>query len=179
MSVVAIAKKAGSLADAGCEARQLILPALDLRPQVVLRVTLSNVLYKRAVVRHEVGGDVNSLCVPDLAILQVVLLWVERRQEAQLCTDAEVRDDDVQGLVEELVLADLLHEVVANSLLCCDGALNASFEQRLVLLHIGALHHRLGRDGARELIEAQRLEVHDVADVEAEDPVVCSEILHS
>ena len=34
--------------------------------------------------------------MPDLTILQIVFLGVKRREEAQLRTNAEVRNDDVE-----------------------------------------------------------------------------------
>lgn len=98
---------------------KLILSALDLRAQVVLSVALRDVLDQGAVVRQKVRRDVDSLRVPNLAVLQAVLLGVESGQEAQLRPDAEVRDDDVEGLVEQLVLAYLRHQVVPNALLRC------------------------------------------------------------
>ena len=45
--------------------------------------------------------------MPDFAVLQTVLLRAQRCQEAQLRPDAEVGDNDVKRLVQELVFADL------------------------------------------------------------------------
>ena len=59
------------------EGGELVLPALDLRTQVVLRVALSYVLYQGAVVRQKVRSDMDSLCVPNLAILETVSLWAD------------------------------------------------------------------------------------------------------
>ena len=77
------------------ERSQLVLPALNFRPQVVLRVALSDVLYEWAVIREEVGCDMDGLGVPNLAVLQAELLGVERREESKFSTDAEVGDNDV------------------------------------------------------------------------------------
>lgn len=121
----------------------------------------------------------NGLRVPYLAILQTVLLWTQSRQESQLSSDAEVRDDDVESLVEQLILADFRHEVVPDALLSRDRALDASLEQTIVPLVTGSLHHRLGRLRIRQLIETECLQVHDVSNIEGKDPVVCSVVLHS
>ena len=84
--------------------RQLVLSSFDLWSQVVFCVTLSNMLDKWAVVRQEVRRDMNRLGVPDLAVLQAVLLRAERRQEPQFSPDAEVRHNHIECLIEELVL---------------------------------------------------------------------------
>ena len=57
---------------------------------MVLGVALSDVLDQRAVVGQEVGRDVDSLGVPDLAVLQAVLLWVQSGKKPQLRPNAEV-----------------------------------------------------------------------------------------
>ena len=121
----------------------------------------------------------NGLRVPNLAIFQTVLLRTQSCQESQLSSDAEVRDDDVEGLVEQLILADFRHEVVPDALLSRDRTLDASLEQTIVPLVTGSFHHRLCRLRIRQLIEAECLQVHDVSNVEGKDPVVCSVVLHS
>ena len=45
--------------------------------------------------------------MPNLTILQTIFVGAQCGQETQLGTDAEVRYDDIQGLVEELILANL------------------------------------------------------------------------
>ena len=57
-------------------------------------------LNEGTVIRKEIGSDMDRLSVPDLAILQTVLLGIERGQEAKLSADAEVGDDNVECLVE-------------------------------------------------------------------------------
>ena len=57
---------------------------------MVLGVALSDVLDQWAVVGQEVGRDVDSLGVPDLAVLQAVLLWVQSGEKPQLRTNAKV-----------------------------------------------------------------------------------------
>lgn len=37
----------------------------------------------------------NGFCVPNLAVFEAVLRWIQYREEAQLSADAKVRDDDV------------------------------------------------------------------------------------
>ena len=59
----------------------------------------------------------NCLGVPNFAVLQAVLLRAQRCQEAQFRPDTEVGDNDVERLVQELVFADLRHQVVSNTLL--------------------------------------------------------------
>ena len=70
-------------------------------------------LDKWAVVRQEVRRDMNRLGVPDLAVLQAVLLRAECCQEAELRSNAKVGDDDVERLVEELVLGYFSSEVTS------------------------------------------------------------------
>ena len=72
------------------ETGKLVLSSLDFRPQVVLGVALSDVLDQWAVVGQEVGRDVDSLGVPDLAVLQAVLLWVQSGKKPQLRPNAKV-----------------------------------------------------------------------------------------
>ncbi len=67
---------------------------------MVLGITLRDVLYQGAVVRQKVRRNVNSLCVPNLTVLQAIHVGVERRQEPKLCADAEVGDNYVEGLVK-------------------------------------------------------------------------------
>ena len=122
------------------QAGKLVLSALDLRPQVVLGVALRDVLDKWTVVWHEVAGDVDGFRVPDLAVFEVVALWVEGGQESELGADAEVRDDDVERLVEELVFADLRHEVVPDRLLGRYCALNARSLHRGVSRYLHGIH---------------------------------------
>jgi len=68
------------------------------------------------VIRKEVRGDMNRLCMPDLTVLQAVFLGVDRCQEAKLRADAEVRYDDVKRLIEELVLRNLGRQVAPECL---------------------------------------------------------------
>ena len=72
------------------ETGKLVLSSLDFRPQMVLGIALSDVLDQRAVVGQEVGRDVDSLGVPDLAVLQAILLWVQSGKEPQLRANAKV-----------------------------------------------------------------------------------------
>ena len=72
------------------ETGELVLSPLDFRPQMVLGVALSDVLDQWAVVGQEVGRDVDSLGVPDLAVLQAVLLWVQSSKEPQFRSNAKV-----------------------------------------------------------------------------------------
>ena len=90
-----------------CKTRELVLSSLYLGPQVVLGIALRDVLDQRAIVGQEVRCDVDGFRVPDLAVLEAVLLWVESGQEPQLCADAKVRHDHVQCLVEQLVFGHL------------------------------------------------------------------------
>ena len=69
---------------------KLVLSPLDFRPQMVLGVALSDVLDQWTVVGQEVGRDVDSLGVPDLAVLQAVLLWVQSSKEPQFRSNAKV-----------------------------------------------------------------------------------------
>ena len=57
---------------------------------MVLGVALSDVLDQRAVVGQEVGRDVDSLRVPDLAVLQAILLRVQSSKKPQFRTNAKV-----------------------------------------------------------------------------------------
>ena len=57
---------------------------------MVLGVALSDVLDQWTVVGQEVGRDVDSLGVPDLAVLQAVLLWVQSSKEPQFRSNAKV-----------------------------------------------------------------------------------------
>ena len=52
-------------------------------------------------------------------------------------------------------------------------------EKDRVGLALRAFHHRLRCLCIGELIEAKSLQVHDIADVETEDPIVCPVILHT
>ena len=61
----------------------------------MLRVALRDVLNERTVIGQKVRGNMYGLCVPNLAVFEAVLRRVQHREEAQLCADAEVRDDDV------------------------------------------------------------------------------------
>ena len=58
--------------------------------------------------------------MPNFAVLQAVLLRAQCGQEAQLRPDTEVGDNDVECLVQELVFADLRHQVVSDALLSRD-----------------------------------------------------------
>ena len=62
----------------------------------------------------------DCLGVPNFAVFQAVLLRAQRCQEAQLGPDTEVGDNDVECLVQELVFADLRHQVVSDTLLSRD-----------------------------------------------------------
>jgi len=75
----------------------------------MLGVALHDVLYQRAVIWQKVRGNMNSLCVPDFAILEIILSWVQYRQKTQLCTDTEIRDNHVKNFVKKLVLGDFLY----------------------------------------------------------------------
>jgi hypothetical protein len=75
---------------------------------VVLGIALHDVLYQRTVIWQKVGSDMDSLSVPDFAVLETVLSRVQYRQKTELCADTEIRDDHVKNLVEELVFGDLL-----------------------------------------------------------------------
>jgi hypothetical protein len=75
---------------------------------VVLGIALHDVLYQRTVIWQKVGSDMDSLSVPDFAVLETVLSRVQYRQKTELCPDTEIRDDHVKNLVEELVFGDLL-----------------------------------------------------------------------
>lgn len=83
---------------------------------MVLGVALRDVLNQGAIVREEVRRNVDSLCVPDLAVFQAKLLWAQSRQESQLRSNTEVGDYDIESLVEQLVLAYLGHQVVSSPL---------------------------------------------------------------
>ena len=96
---------------------QLVLSSFNLGSQVVFCVTLRDVLDQRAVIREEIGSDVDRLGVPNLTILQTVLLGIERSQEAELSPDAEVGDDDVERLVQELVLRYFCCKIASQGLL--------------------------------------------------------------
>lgn len=136
---------------------------------MVLCVTLRDVLDERAIIRQKVTGNVDSLGVPDFAIFQAVLRRVQYRQEPQLCSDAEVRNDHVKNLVQQLVLTDLLDQVLPDRLLQFDIVRTAVEQPALfgsVLLEncLGALGRRdgvvsVGRDYfcVAELVEAERL----------------------
>ena len=87
---------------------------------MVLRIALSDVLDKGTIVWQKVRCDMDSLRVPNFAVLQTVLLRAQRCQEAQLRPDAEVRDNDIKRLVQELVFANLRHQVVSDALLSRD-----------------------------------------------------------
>ena len=106
---------------------------------MVLGIALRDVLYQWAVVRQKVARYVDRLRVPNLAVFQTVLLRAQSRQEPQLRPDTKVGDDHVQGLIEQLVLADFGHEVVPDALLGRDRAGNAG------LGHVLSLSGRLYR----------------------------------
>lgn len=133
---------------------ELLLPPLNLGPQVVLGVALRDVLRQGTVVGQEVGRDVDGLGVPHLAVLQAVLARIENSQKPQFGPDAEVRHNHVQGLVQHAVLRDLLGHKVAAAVLPRLHARN-----RLALLRA-------------QVVEAKCLQVHDVADVETKNPIV-------
>ena len=61
-----------------CQISQLILSSFNLWSQVVFCVTLRNVLDQRAVIREEIGSDVDRFGVPNFTVLQTVLLGIER-----------------------------------------------------------------------------------------------------
>jgi len=146
---------------------------------MMLRVTLSDVLNEGAVIRHEIRRDVDSFCVPYFAVFQIVFLRVQCCQESQLCANTELRYNDVEGFVKQLVLTNLRHQIVSNGLLSRDWTLDTSFEQGWVLLSVCALHHRLRGLRISELVKAQRLQVHDVSNVKTEDPIILTIVLHS
>jgi hypothetical protein len=82
--------KKGSCEGVAADAQKLLLSAFDLRSQVVLGVALHDVLYQRAVIWQKVGGDVDSLSVPDFAVLETVLSRVQYRQKTELCANTEI-----------------------------------------------------------------------------------------
>ena len=100
-----------------CQISQLILSSFNLWSQVVFCVTLRDMLDQRAVIREEIGSDMNRLGVPNFAILQTILLGIKRGQEAELSANAEVGDDHIERLVQELVLRYLSSKVASQSLL--------------------------------------------------------------
>ena len=106
----------------------------------MLSIALRDVLDEGTVVGHEVAGDVDGLRVPDLAVLEVVLLRVQRGQESQLRADAEVRNDHIEGLVEQLVFADLRHQVVPDRLLGGHCALDTRSLHRGVSSDMHGIH---------------------------------------
>ena len=124
---------------------------------MVLGVALRDVLYQGAVVRHEVARNVDGFSVPNLTVLQIVLLRVQCRQEPQLSPDAEVGDDDVERFVEELIFADFGHQIIPNRLLGRYSALDARVLHGCVLARVGAIHHRLRGLRVGKLVEAERL----------------------
>ena len=73
----------------------------------MLGVALRDVLDQGAVIGQKVRCNVNGLCMPDLTVFQAVHGRVQCRQEPKLGADAEVRDNDVECLVQELVFRDL------------------------------------------------------------------------
>ena len=84
---------------------------------MVFCVTLRDMLNEWTVIREEIGSDMDRLGVPNLTILQTVLLGIERGQEAELGPNTEVGNDDIERLVQELVLRYLCSEVASQSLL--------------------------------------------------------------
>ena len=92
---------------------QLVLSSFNLWSQVVFCVTLRDVLNQRTVIREEIGSDMNRLGVPNFAILQTILLGIKRGQEAELSANAEVGDDHIERLVQELVLRYLSSKVAS------------------------------------------------------------------
>ena len=69
------------------------------------------------VIREEIGSDMDRLGVPNLTILQTVLLGIERGQEAKLSANAEVGNNDVECFVQELVFGHFCSEVTSQGLL--------------------------------------------------------------
>ena len=57
---------------------ELVLSSFDFGSQMVFCVTLRNMLNEWAVIREEIGSDMDRLGVPNLTILQTVLLGIER-----------------------------------------------------------------------------------------------------
>ena len=53
-------------------------------------VALSDVLNQRTIVWEEIRGDVDCLCMPDLAVFETVFLWAEGREESELRSDTKV-----------------------------------------------------------------------------------------
>lgn len=128
------------------QVRHLLLAPLDLRPQVVLRVTLRNVLNEGAVGGQEKARDVDGFRVPQFAVFNRELLRVEDGQETQLCPNAKVRHDDVQRFVQQCVLADLREHKV-REVVC-------------------------GERPVVEFVETDCLQVHDISDIESLNPIV-------
>lgn len=133
---------------------ELLLPPLNLGPQVVLGVALGDVLRQGTVVGQEVGRDMDGLSVPHLAILQAVLARIEHSQKPQFSPNTEVGHNHVEGLVQHAVFRDLLGHKVAAAVL---PRLHAC--ARLALL-------------SAQVIETKRLQVHDVTYVKTKNPVV-------
>ena len=57
---------------------------------MMLGITLGDVLDKRAVIREEVGSNVNGFSMPNLAVFETILLGIQWRQESKLRANAEV-----------------------------------------------------------------------------------------
>ena len=57
---------------------------------MMLGITLGDMLDKRAVIREEVGSNVNGLSMPNLAVFETILLGIQCRKESKLRANAEV-----------------------------------------------------------------------------------------
>lgn len=55
--------------------------------------------------------------MPDLAIFQTVSVGVKNSQESKLCTYAKVRNYNIEDLVEKLIFANFLCQVLSEHLL--------------------------------------------------------------
>ena len=124
----------------------------------------------------------DGLCVPDLAILEAVLLFVDSGQKSKLSPDAKVRHNDIECFVEELVFGDLVHEVLSSCLALIDRLRSILIPEQgylALLLVIRALDHLGDGLGISQIIEAHCLQVHNIANIKTEDPVVRVEVLDS
>lgn len=82
----------------------------------MLCVALSDVLNQRAVIRQIIRCDVDSLGVPDFAVLKTEFIWVEDREETQLCADTKVGNNNVENFVEQLIFRDFLDQILSDRL---------------------------------------------------------------
>lgn len=153
------------------------MSSLNLLLQVMLHVALRKVIQNRAVLGKENRRDVNCLCVPNFAVFDAEFLSVACGQKTQFSAHAEVGDDQVHHFVQHSIVRRLL----AQHFLWKARVLSVycAWFRFGTLFKVSCVFQRLRPSACVQLIKTESVEVHDVSNIEAENPRVLVNLFHS